>query len=81
MCIPDFDVFMLSWQAKRPNANDSSGKGDNPKANLPPELQQFDPALVERIECDIVHTGAPVKFEDIAGLDFAKKCVNELICW
>ena len=48
---------------------------------LPPELEHCDRALVEKIEAEIVHTGQVVTFEEIAGLEFAKKCVNELICW
>eukprot|EP01035_Chromulina_nebulosa_P022723 gene22723-29418_t len=37
--------------------------------------------LADKIEADIIHKGQEVRFDDIAGLDFAKKCVNELICW
>lgn len=48
---------------------------------LPPELERFDPELVERVEGDIIQNGAPVEFKDIAGLEFAKKCVTEMICW
>ena len=61
----------------------SSSKKDGTKeeAQLPPELEGCDPALVEKIEADIIHTGQPITFDDIAGLEFAKKCVNELICW
>lgn len=53
-------------------------KNDNP---LPPELEHCDKALVEKIEAEIVHSGQVVTFDEIAGLEFAKKCVNELICW
>jgi SpoVK/Ycf46/Vps4 family AAA+-type ATPase len=53
-------------------ANDGSGDG---------ELAQFDKAIIEKIEADIIHNGSPVYFDDIAGLEFAKKCCNELICW
>jgi hypothetical protein len=60
------------------NSKHSDGKSDNP---LPPELENCDKALVEKIEAEIVHTGQVVTFEEIAGLEFAKKCVNELICW
>lgn len=50
-------------------------------SSLPAELEHCDKALVERIEADIIHSGQPVRFEDISGLEFAKKCVTELICW
>jgi hypothetical protein len=62
--------------------------GDKGKQNsvdvgpdLPPELAIFDKALIEKIEADIIHQGSAISFDDIAGLMFAKKCVNELICW
>jgi hypothetical protein len=44
-------------------------------------LANCDKELVERIEAEIIHKGHAVTFEDISGLDFAKKCVDELICW
>jgi hypothetical protein len=36
---------------------------------------------VEKIIADIIDSGHPVSFSDISGLEFAKKCVTELICW
>ena len=44
-------------------------------------LTTCDPEIVCRIEADIIQSGMSVSFEDIAGLQFAKKCVQELICW
>jgi SpoVK/Ycf46/Vps4 family AAA+-type ATPase len=61
--------------------NSSKKDGNKEEIQLPPELEGCDPALVEKIEADIIHTGQPITFDDIAGLEFAKKCVNELICW
>jgi SpoVK/Ycf46/Vps4 family AAA+-type ATPase len=57
----------------------AGGKSDD--SPLPEELKNCDKALVEKIEAEIVVRGQPVTFGDIAGLEFAKKCVNELICW
>ena len=39
----------------------------------------LDPRLVEIIEGEILEKGAEVTFNDIAGLDFAKKTINEII--
>ena len=36
---------------------------------------------MEKVEADIIQNGAPVEFKDIAGLEFAKKCVTEMVCW
>ena len=44
-------------------------------------MQNYDPELVLKISSEIVHHGQQVTFADISGLDFAKKCVTELICW
>ena len=60
------------------NGKQTDSKNDNP---LPPELEHCDKVLVEKIEAEIVHAGQVVTFDEIAGLEFAKKCVNELICW
>jgi fidgetin-like protein 1 len=65
---------------KRPRA-DGGGKDSRSESPLPPELEHCEKALVEKIESEIVQRGQPVVFDDIAGLEFAKKCVNELICW
>lgn len=51
------------------------------KQELPEALKDYDKALVQKIEADILHRGQSVSFDDISGLDFAKKCVQELICW
>ncbi len=71
-----------------------SGKKENDdklrRSSLPEELAIFDLDLIDRIEADILsfrgedngeRKSGTVTFDDIAGLDFAKKCVNELICW
>ena len=61
----------------------TSGSGGSSNNDLPVELQQFEKALVERIEADIIESGSngSTSFDDIAGLQFAKKCVQEVICW
>ena len=68
------------------NSSGSSGGSGNNKKNdsgssLPAELEGFDKELVDKIMSDILDHGQAVKFSDISGLDFAKKCVTEIICW
>jgi hypothetical protein len=67
------------------NGNGSSNKNqkgsDKDSPPLPPELEGFDKEIVERVFADIIVQGHPVTFNDISGLDFAKSCVTELICW
>ncbi|CAI5731964.1 unnamed protein product [Peronospora destructor] len=49
--------------------------------DMDPRLKSCDPELIEKIEMEIVDNGDPITFDDIAGLHFAKKCVNELVIW
>lgn len=39
--------------------------------------------MIQKLESDIWQEKGKtaVSFRDIAGLDFAKKCVQELVCW
>lgn len=64
---------------KSQSSSNQTKTGEN--EDLPPELANCDKALVEKIEADIIHHGHRVTFADIAGLDFAKECVIETICW
>lgn len=65
-----------------PQSSNGSGKTSDDKPPLPPELAHLDRNLVEKIEGDIIHKGQnKIRFADIAGLEFAKKCVMEIICW
>ena len=57
------------------------GKPSGDDYELPEELDGHDKALVQKIEMEILHRGQQVKFTDIAGLQHAKDCVNETICW
>ena len=63
-------------QMKKP---DSSGNDDDDE--LPPELEGLSKELVKRITNDIVDKGAKVTFDDIAGLDHAKKTVVSSVCF
>lgn len=62
-------------------SSSGSSAGKVKTGELVEELAHLDKALVEKIESDIIHKGQPVVFNDIAGLEFAKKCVQELIVW
>ena len=67
-------------------ANQKDGDKGNPGANLPEEMQDeryknLDPRMVELIENEIMERQLTVTWEDIAGLEFAKKTINEIIIW
>jgi SpoVK/Ycf46/Vps4 family AAA+-type ATPase len=55
--------------------------GTTEEDNLPEELKGLDKELISKIEMEIVDSGDPVSFQDIAGLADAKQTVMELVCW
>ncbi|XP_077287928.1 fidgetin-like protein 1 [Arctopsyche grandis] len=44
-------------------------------------LKHIDPKMVELITSEIIDSGAPVDWDDIAGLDFAKTAIQEAVVW
>lgn len=44
-------------------------------------LKNIDPKMIETIRNEIMDIGAPVEWDDIAGLDFAKKTIQEIVVW
>lgn len=67
----------------RPPSTNASNKNDSNQEEdeLPEELKRFGKELVEKIENEIMDSGDPVTFEDIAGLADAKQTVQEVVCW
>ncbi|KAH9260848.1 hypothetical protein BASA81_001315 [Batrachochytrium salamandrivorans] len=69
------------------NSIQRHSQGPSPAPAVPPEeevhprLKGIDPELVQRIENDILESGETVTFDDIAGLDFAKQCIEEMVVW
>ena len=61
--------------------NNSENKGGEEEDELPEELQHLDKELVKKIQNEIMESGDTVTFDDIAGLDDAKKTVREVVCW
>ena len=44
-------------------------------------LKHLDPKMVELIQSEIMDSGAPVDWDDIAGLKFVKEIVQEMVIW
>ncbi len=61
--------------------NTKQNKGDEEEDELPEELQHLDKELVKKIQNEIMESGDTVTFDDIAGLEDAKKTVREVVCW
>ena len=59
----------------------TSHQNEEEEEELPEELKGLDKELIAKIENEIVDSGEPVTFSDIAGLKDAKQTVLELVCW
>ena len=46
-----------------------------------PRLKGIEPFLLERVNDEVLDHSPSIRWTDIAGLDFAKKCVQEAVVW
>lgn len=78
-----FCILLQPQQLANTSKSNNTSGADSNNSHLPLELQQYDAKLVEKIQNEILQDCGkrPVVFADIAGLEFAKKCVQEIICW
>lgn len=78
-------MFLSYAKQKRSRLNPaaSATSGQEGEEPLPEGLQHFDRHMLNRLESEILSQKSEnaISFSDIAGLEFAKKCVQELICW
>ena len=51
----------------------------DPDGETDPRYKNIDPKMVEMIENEIMEIGEPVEWDDIAGLEFAKATVKEIV--
>mmetsp|Transcript_14478 Transcript_14478/g.39206 ORF Transcript_14478/g.39206 Transcript_14478/m.39206 type:complete len:493 (-) Transcript_14478:596-2074(-) len=52
-----------------------------PDGQVPPEIEKLDPKIVEMVCNEILDSGSSTGWDDIAGLENAKKLVHEIIVW
>ncbi|XP_077250315.1 P-loop containing nucleoside triphosphate hydrolases superfamily protein isoform X2 [Tasmannia lanceolata] len=52
-----------------------------PDGELPEKLRNLEPRLIEHVSNEIMDHDPNVRWDDIAGLDHAKKCVTEMVIW
>lgn len=48
---------------------------------LPEKLRNLEPRLIEHVSNEIMDKDPNVRWDDIAGLEHAKKCVTEMVIW
>ncbi|KAK0589058.1 hypothetical protein LWI29_009112 [Acer saccharum] len=52
-----------------------------PDGELPEKLRNLEPHLIEHVSNEIMDRDPNVRWDDIAGLEHAKKCVMEMVIW
>ncbi|KAK2992883.1 hypothetical protein RJ640_028125 [Escallonia rubra] len=52
-----------------------------PDGELPEKLRNLEPRLIEHVSNEIMDQDPHVRWDDIAGLEHAKKCVTEMVIW
>jgi len=72
-----------SGQLSRPNKSSATGCGGGNSSDEPvdPRLKNFEPRMLELIMSEIMDHGPPVTWDDIAGLEFVKKTIKEIVIW
>lgn len=58
----------------------ASGSNQEPQI-LDERLKNFEPKIIELIMSEIMDHGPPVTWDDIAGLEFAKTTIKEIVVW
>lgn len=74
----------------KPDGGDPGGglqcrpNGAGPTGPAPPadeRLKGLEPKMIELITSEIVDHGPPVRWEDVAGVEFAKATIKEIVVW
>lgn len=52
-----------------------------PDGELPEKLRNLEPRLIEHVSNEVMDRDPNVRWNDIAGLEHAKKCVTEMVIW
>lgn len=74
----DEDDFGGMFGVKQPGMNEGMG-GDGEEVDE--RLKNIDPKMIETIRNEIMDIGSPVEWDDIAGLEFAKTTIQEIVVW
>ncbi|XP_057369080.1 fidgetin-like protein 1 isoform X2 [Daphnia carinata] len=63
------------------NNVETKSSGNNEEKIIDERLKNIEPRMIELIENEIMDNGSPVNWDDIAGLEFAKKTIQEIVVW
>jgi len=67
-------------RSREPSSQGPAADGQRPDPNLP-SVPNVEPALVETVMQEILDQSPGVNWDDIAGLEYAKRCVMEAVVW
>lgn len=59
----------------------AASKGNQEPQILDERLKNFEPKIIDLIMSEIMDHGPPVVWDDIAGLEFAKTTIKEIVVW
>ncbi|CAG0885214.1 unnamed protein product [Cyprideis torosa] len=68
-----------SGMLERSSMPEGSRPAGSEEEDVDPRLRNVDPKMVELIENEIMDCSEPVSWDDIAGLDFAKTTIQEMV--
>ncbi|XP_068424755.1 fidgetin-like protein 1 isoform X2 [Clinocottus analis] len=75
-----FSKFVSPIPRQEEDGGASCSSNQEPQV-LDERLKNFEPKIIELIMSEIMDHGAPVSWEDIAGLEFAKNTIKEIVVW
>lgn len=72
----------VSPMARPEEEESTTGRNTNEEPQILDErLKNFEPKIIELIMSEIMDHGPPVVWDDIAGLEFAKTTIKEIVVW
>lgn len=75
-----FSKFVSPIPRQEEDNGKTLGRNQEPQI-LDERLKNFEPKIIELIMSEIMDHGPPVVWDDIAGLEFAKNTIKEIVVW
>ncbi|XP_033735185.1 fidgetin-like protein 1 [Pecten maximus] len=75
---PDVNMNKVQKSVFGKGASSSSASSDEPEDE---RLKGIEPKMIELVMNEIMDNGPQMNWTDIAGLEFAKKCIKEIVVW
>lgn len=76
-----FSKFVSPMPRQEEEENTASRNSNQEPQILDERLKNFEPKIIELIMSEIMDHGPPVAWDDIAGLEFAKTTIKEIVVW